>query len=102
MNGCHCLYVCLQLLLSLAGLLSVGMSIGFAYGLATTFGVIYGPVHAIMPFLLLGKRTHIHVLWLTSICFRFTKTVCYLYGKDPSFYRIEMLFMRFSESIFIK
>lgn len=66
MNGCHCLYVCLQLLLSLAGLLSVGMSIGFAYGLATTFGVIYGPVHAIMPFLLLGKRTHIHVLWLTS------------------------------------
>ncbi|XP_078317578.1 patched domain-containing protein 3-like isoform X2 [Crassostrea virginica] len=43
-----------KLLLSLAGLLSVGMSIGFAYGLATTFGVIYGPVHAIMPFLLLG------------------------------------------------
>ncbi|XP_062571454.1 protein patched homolog 1-like isoform X2 [Saccostrea cucullata] len=43
-----------KLLLSLAGLLSVGMSIGFAYGLATTFGVIYGPVHALMPFLLLG------------------------------------------------
>lgn len=43
-----------KLLLSLAGLLSVGMSIGFAYGLATTFDVIYGPVHALMPFLLLG------------------------------------------------
>ncbi|XP_033738754.1 patched domain-containing protein 3-like isoform X3 [Pecten maximus] len=40
--------------LSIAGLLSVGLAIGFAYGLAITCGVLYGPVHALMPFLLLG------------------------------------------------
>lgn len=43
-----------KLYLSLAGLLVVGLSIMFAYGLAMICGVIYGPVHALMPFLLLG------------------------------------------------
>ncbi|XP_052073825.1 NPC1-like intracellular cholesterol transporter 1 isoform X1 [Mytilus californianus] len=43
-----------KLYLSLAGLLVVGLSIMFAYGLAMACGVIYGPVHALMPFLLLG------------------------------------------------
>ncbi|XP_021370704.1 patched domain-containing protein 3-like isoform X1 [Mizuhopecten yessoensis] len=40
--------------LSMAGLLSVGLAIAFAYGLAISCGVLYGPVHALMPFLLLG------------------------------------------------
>ncbi|XP_060064761.1 patched domain-containing protein 3-like [Ylistrum balloti] len=40
--------------LSIAGLLSVGLAIGFAYGLAISCGILYGPVHALMPFLLLG------------------------------------------------
>jgi predicted RND superfamily exporter protein len=39
----------------LAGLFVVGLSIVFAYGLAMFCGVIYGPVHALMPFLLLGN-----------------------------------------------
>ncbi|KAL5022900.1 hypothetical protein ScPMuIL_002055 [Solemya velum] len=40
--------------LSIVGLSSVGLAIAFAYGVALTLGVIYGPIHSIMPFLLLG------------------------------------------------
>ncbi|KAL3868797.1 hypothetical protein ACJMK2_041557 [Sinanodonta woodiana] len=43
-----------KLYVSLAGILSIGLAIVFAYGIAMLFGVMYGPVHALMPFLLLG------------------------------------------------
>ncbi|XP_072050726.1 patched domain-containing protein 3-like [Amphiura filiformis] len=40
--------------LSLAGILTVGLSIISAMGLASAFGQAYGPVHSVLPFLLLG------------------------------------------------
>ncbi|KAJ8305936.1 hypothetical protein KUTeg_016481 [Tegillarca granosa] len=43
-----------KVFLSLAGILCVGLSIAFAYGFAIACGVLYGPVHALMPFMLLG------------------------------------------------
>ena len=44
-----------QFYVSLAGILSIGLAILFSYGIALGFGLIYGPIHALMPFLLLGK-----------------------------------------------
>lgn len=43
-----------KLYISLCGILSIGLAILFCYGLAMAFGFIYGPIHALMPFLLLG------------------------------------------------
>ncbi|XP_046631548.1 uncharacterized protein LOC124311207 [Daphnia pulicaria] len=40
--------------LSLTGIASVAMAILVSYGLCSAFGVFYGPVHSILPFLLLG------------------------------------------------
>nr|SVE93817.1 EOG090X0BEK [Scapholeberis mucronata] len=40
--------------LSLTGIVSVAMAILVSYGLCSAFGVFYGPVHSILPFLLLG------------------------------------------------
>ena len=40
--------------LSLLGLASVGMSIGFSYGFCSLIGLAYGPLHNMIPFLLLG------------------------------------------------
>ena len=33
----------------------VGLSFGVAMGICSACGVIYGPVHSILPFLMLGK-----------------------------------------------
>jgi Niemann-Pick C1 protein len=43
-----------QAFLSLTGIASVAMAIVVSYGLCSAFGVFYGPVHSILPFLLLG------------------------------------------------
>ena len=40
--------------MSLLGLASVGMSIGFSYGFCSLIGLAYGPLHNMIPFLLLG------------------------------------------------
>ena len=48
------LIVVVQGYLSLLGLASVAMSIGFSYGLCSLFGLPYGPLHNMIPFLLLG------------------------------------------------
>nr|XP_022315752.1 patched domain-containing protein 3-like isoform X2 [Crassostrea virginica] len=40
--------------LSLAGVIVIGMSIGFSFGLSSAAGWEYGPLHSILPFLLLG------------------------------------------------
>ncbi|KAK2713471.1 hypothetical protein QYM36_009366, partial [Artemia franciscana] len=40
--------------LSLIGILCVAMAIFMSYGLCSLMGVFYGPVHSILPFLLLG------------------------------------------------
>jgi len=40
--------------LSMMGLASVGMAILVSFGLCSAFGVFYGPVHSILPFLLMG------------------------------------------------
>ena len=44
----------LQGYLSLLGLASVGMSIGFSYGFCSLIGLAFGPLHNMIPFLLLG------------------------------------------------
>ena len=53
--------------LSLIGLASVGMSIGFAYGFCSLCGLAYGPLHNIIPFLLLGIG--IDDMFVTMQCF---------------------------------
>ncbi|XP_061175023.1 protein patched homolog 1-like isoform X2 [Saccostrea echinata] len=40
--------------LSMAGIIVIGMSIGFSFGLSSAAGWDYGPLHSILPFLLLG------------------------------------------------
>ena len=37
-----------------AGLTAIGMTIGFTYGICSAIGLFYGPMHNIIPFLLLG------------------------------------------------
>ena len=54
----------LQLYISLAGILSIGLAILFSYGIAMYFGFIYGPIHALMPFLLLGKFLYLSMTML--------------------------------------
>ena len=40
--------------LSLLGLSSVAMSLGFSYGFCSLIGLAYGPLHNMIPFLILG------------------------------------------------
>eukprot|EP00092_Neocalanus_flemingeri_P008175 GFUD01008815.1.p1 GENE.GFUD01008815.1~~GFUD01008815.1.p1 ORF type:complete len:989 (+),score=163.46 GFUD01008815.1:223-3189(+) len=53
--------------LSLIGLGSVGMSIGFSYGFCSLIGLKYGPLHNMIPFLLLGIG--IDDMFVTMQCF---------------------------------
>jgi len=53
--------------LSLIGLASVGMSIGFSYGFCSLCGLCYGPMHNMIPFLLLGIG--IDDMFVTMQCF---------------------------------
>ena len=41
-------------MLSIAGILGVGMGIVVSYGLCSAAGLFYGPMHSVMPFLMLG------------------------------------------------
>ena len=47
---------CLQsrAMLALSGLTCIGLSIGFTYGFCSALGLFYGPMHNLIPFLLLG------------------------------------------------
>ena len=40
--------------MAFAALVMVGLSIGAGFGLASAFGLFYGPVHSLLPFVLLG------------------------------------------------
>ena len=40
--------------LSIAGIIGVGMGIVVSYGLCSAVGLFYGPMHSVMPFLMLG------------------------------------------------
>jgi len=40
--------------LALAGLLSIAMAIVFTYGVGLGTGIMFGPIHQITPFMLLG------------------------------------------------
>jgi len=53
--------------LSLIGLASVAMSIGFSYGFCSIIGLSYGPLHNMIPFLLLGIG--IDDMFVTMQCF---------------------------------
>lgn len=41
--------------LSVGGVLSTGLSIGASFGLCSAFGLFYGPLHSVLPFLLIGE-----------------------------------------------
>ena len=51
--------MCIQVWLALFGVLSVGLSIRVSVGIASAFGFSYGPLHTLLPFLLLGKYIEI-------------------------------------------
>ena len=53
--------------MSLLGLASVAMSIGFSYGFCSLIGLSYGPLHNMIPFLLLGIG--IDDMFVTMQCF---------------------------------
>ena len=40
--------------MTLAAVVAVGLAIGASMGLASLLGQFYGPVHSVLPFLLLG------------------------------------------------
>jgi len=40
--------------MALAALVTVGLSTGASFGLSSAFGLFYGPVHSLLPFILLG------------------------------------------------
>lgn len=44
--------------LSVGGVVSTGLSIGVSFGLCSAFGLFYGPVHTVLPFLLIGELCH--------------------------------------------
>ena len=48
-------YLFLQVYLALVGVFGIGLAILVSYGLASAIGMFYGPIHPILPFLLLGK-----------------------------------------------
>jgi len=54
--------------ISLMGLASVGMALFFSYGVCSMFGLFYGPLHNIIPFLLLGIG--IDDMFVTVQCFQ--------------------------------
>ena len=43
-----------RMFLAFTGLISVGMAIGISYGLCALLGLSYGPLHNMIPFILLG------------------------------------------------
>ena len=43
-----------QGLLAAVGLANVALTVLFSYGVASAFGLIYGPMHAVLPFLFLA------------------------------------------------
>jgi hypothetical protein len=45
---------CFQIFLAMSGLLSIGMAIIFTYGVGLGTGIMFGPIHQITPFMLLG------------------------------------------------
>merc|ERR1711871_154599 len=49
-----CLPLESRILLSLSGILSVGLAIAGSMGVCSMMGFFYGPVHSVLPFLLLG------------------------------------------------
>lgn len=44
-----------QVWLALSGILSTAMAIGMSFGLCSAFGLLYGPIHSSLPFLLIGE-----------------------------------------------
>jgi len=45
-----------QAFLSLAGLSCIGLTILVSYGLCSAFGLLYGPMHNVITFLILGDK----------------------------------------------
>jgi len=80
--------------LSLLGLASVAMSIGFSYGLCSLFGLPYGPLHNMIPFLLLGIG--IDDMFVTMQCFNNLDTE---EGKRPMAERFGLTMKRAGAAI---
>ena len=56
-----------QVWLAFSGLLSIGLAIVFTYGLGFATGIMFGPIHQILPFMLLGKARALPVA-VPSLC----------------------------------
>ena len=50
-----------QIWLAIVGIMMVGLAFGVSMGLCAACGVIYGPVHSILPFLMLGMRLDLYI-----------------------------------------
>lgn len=48
-------FVKFQVYLALVGVFGIGLASLVSYGLASAMGMFYGPIHPILPFLLLGN-----------------------------------------------
>ena len=52
-----------KLWLSIGGVISTGLGIAVSFGVCSAFGLFYGPVHTVLPFLLLGEFLLINSAW---------------------------------------
>ena len=50
-----------QIFLAMSGLLSIGMAIIFTYGVGLGTGIMFGPIHQITPFMLLGMLVFVFI-----------------------------------------
>merc|ERR1719343_862044 len=53
--------------LGFTGLLSVGLAIASTFGISSAFGLFYGPVHQVLPLLLLGVGIDDAFVLVTSL-----------------------------------
>lgn len=70
----NCFYlprVCMQISLGSVALLSVGLAFISACGICSILGISYGPVHASLPFLLMGLG--VDDLFVMMACWREVK-----------------------------
>lgn len=65
-----------QVFLALAGLLSIAMAIIFTYGVGFGTGIMFGPIHQITPFMLLGKRFVVSINILHTYFFWYILSQC--------------------------
>ena len=69
-----CSWTEIRLILTILGLLSVGMAYIAGSGLASLIGFSYGPIHAMLPFLLMGLG--VDDIFVIMACWRKVQSEC--------------------------